>query len=63
MDLVEGCPVLECALELLKIQKFGHVHFCAIVAISSASFHGSDPLNYINCPSLVPRPHPLGTKL
>ena len=22
-DLVEGCPVLECALELLKIQKFG----------------------------------------
>ena len=30
---MKGCPVLECALELLKIQKFGHVFYSVFVRI------------------------------
>ena len=33
IDLVEGCPVLECALELLKILKFGHVFYSVFVRL------------------------------
>ena len=50
-DLVEGCPVLESGLELLKIQKFGHVFYsiflCVILAIFCTILglvhYGSDP--------------------
>ena len=30
---MEGYPVLECALELLKIQKFGHVFYSVFVRL------------------------------